>query len=247
MPLSRGDRFWLRCQLFLDHLVFPVLGFFILVYLRYIRRARFKDLQATRERYRRLMAEGRPTLICSNHLTSFDSMYLHYGLGSLGGYLREYSMLAWNVPAAENFTVSLFLKALTYFGKCIPVDRWGDAKHHDLVRAKLRWLMLRGEPVVMFIEGGRSRTGRVEVENAVYGPGRLLLDVPEARVLCLYLRGEKQRTFTTLPAADQTFTLLMETFEPTTDQQGLRGGRDLSQQIIAKIKAMEDGYFAARR
>jgi len=230
----------------LDRIVFPLLGLLTVCYLRLFRRVRFAELERTRAAYRQVMADGRPTLICSNHLTSFDSVFLHYGLGSLGDYFRRFRLLAWNVPAAENFTVSLFLKALTYFGKCIPVDRWGDSKHHELVRAKLRWLMKRGEPVLMFIEGGRSRSARVEVENVVYGPGRLLLELPEARVLCVYFRGDKQQSFTTLPASDQNFTLILESFEPSTHQKGLRGARDLSEQIIHRLKAMEDEYFAGR-
>ncbi len=244
--LRPADPFWLRLQLFLNRIVFPLLGTLILFYLRALRRVRFADLERTRAEYRRLMADGRPTLLCANHLTSFDTMYLHYGLGSLSGYLRDFRLLAWNVPAAENFTASIFLRVLTYFSKCIAVDRWGDAAHHDHVRARLGWLMERGEPVNMFIEGGRSRSGRVEVENAVYGPGRLLLAVPGARVFCLYLRGAKQETFTTLPARDQDFYLALSVIEPKTNETGLRGARDLSRQIIERLKQMEDEYFARR-
>jgi 1-acyl-sn-glycerol-3-phosphate acyltransferase len=245
-PLGPLDVFGLRLQLFLDRLVFPFLGLSILIYVRYIRRARFARLQELRAEYRELMADKRPTLICANHLTNFDTLFLNYGLGSLYGYMREFRLIPWNVPAAENFTVSLFLRALTYFGKCIAVDRWGDNAHHEKVRARLRWLMERGEPVNMFIEGGRSRTGRVEPENAVYGPGRLYLEVPNARVLCIYMRGEKQEAHTTLPAVDQEFYMALETIEPTSDQKGLRGGRDIAGRIIRKLKAMEDAYFAGR-
>lgn len=64
-------------------------------------------------------------------------------------------------------------------------------------------------------------------------------------MVCAYLRGEKQATYSDTPARGDVLHLRVEVIEPTTDQPGTRGARDLAQQVIVKLRDMEDRFFEA--
>ncbi|HSD67878.1 MAG TPA: hypothetical protein VLF95_14315, partial [Vicinamibacteria bacterium] len=103
-----------------------------------------------------------------------------------------------------------------------------------------------GEAVLMFPEGGRSRTGRVDAGATADGVGRLVKDVEGCRVLCVYLRGDGQATWSNLPSAGETFTITTRLVEPTTRKAGLRASRDLATQIVGHLVEMEREYLARR-
>lgn len=213
-------------------------------YMRVLRGNHITGVDAARQTFLRALATGRPTLVCANHLTMVDSLYLHHGLGSMATYLTDFRRLSWNVPAVENFAVTPLRRAFIYLSKCIPIDRAGDAAHHVRVLDRIRWLASQGEVCTLFPEGGRSRSGRVEPENITYGVGQVLQDLENPQVICAYLRGERQDTWGVVPARGDTLHLTVEVIEPTTKHSGLRGARDLSRQVAATLKSMEDAYFA---
>jgi hypothetical protein len=243
--LSAKERALLKVQALLGWAVFPVLGPGSIGYMRIIRGHRVVGLDAARRLYEEALASGRPTLVCANHLTMVDSAFLHHGFGSLAGYWRRFDRFAWNVPAVENFSRSAALRAITYFGKTIPIDRAGDDAHRKKVLDKLNHLVTHGQVVTLFPEGGRSRTGRVDPATVTYGIGQILKDLDHPQVLCAYVRGEKQATFGNLPARGDTIHFYAELLTPTTSERGLRAARDLSRQVIMKLKAMEDAHFAS--
>ena len=85
----------------------------------------------------------------------------------------------------------------------------------------------------------------VEVENAAYGVGRIVRSLPGCRVLCVYLRGERQHGYTDLPArGDRLWVSLSPLLEPKSDHAGLRGSRDVARQIAARLSEMEQAHFA---
>ena len=105
---------------------------------------------------------------------------------------------------------------------------------------KVTFLLARGQSVLVFPEGGRSRVGRVDTENFMYGVGRMLQESPAARVLCVFARGVGQRALHQLPAARASPSSSgMKTIAPTTTFQGLRADRDLATQIIRQLSEME--------
>ena len=96
---------------------------------------------------------------------------------------------------------------------------------------------------MIFPEGGRSRIGRVDTENFSYGVGSILQEYPEARVLCVFFRGRQQMDFSTLPARGDEFYVDLRLLRPESKDQGLRGARDISTQIIQALAEMEKEYF----
>jgi hypothetical protein len=115
------------------------------------------------------------------------------------------------------------------------------------VLVRLTHLLARGETVLLFPEGGRSRSGRVEEESATYGVGRLVTGVPGCRVLCVYVRGDRQVGFSDLPARDERFRVCCETLRPTSPSTGLRGARDVSRQIVGALARLERQHFDDRQ
>lgn len=237
------SQFWLQLQIIIDWLFLPFIGPISLIYFRFVRGVTVKNVKEVRKKFRELASTGKPTMVCSNHLTSFDSVYLHYAFNSVSGYILNFRLLSWNVPAVENFKSNWFLSLFTYLGKTIPIDRSGTSDHHKFVLNKIRYLLDHNEICTIFPEGGRSRTGRVDVENVTYGVGNILNDMNDFQVLCVYMRGDKQDSYSLMPHKGDSIYCDIEAFEPRTELEGRKASRDLSIQIINRIKEMEDVYF----
>lgn len=244
--LSTHDARGLHLQAALGRLAFPWLGPSSIAYMRLVRRHRVPNVAALRRRFAAIAAAGRPILICANHLTMVDSVFIHYALGSLPRYFLDYRRLSWNVAAAENFHANVLLRMMTYFNKTLYIDRTGTPEHRALVLAKLGHLAAHGQIVTIFPEGQRSRTGRVEPDEVSYGIGRILEDLTDPIVVCVYVRGERQATYSNIPAKGDVIHVDLEVLEPKTASQGLRAARDLSRQVILKLKEMEDRRLGPR-
>jgi 1-acyl-sn-glycerol-3-phosphate acyltransferase len=205
-------------------------------------------IERLRARYRQLRSQNdAPLLICANHLTMIDSAIIAWALGSPGWYLLHYSAIPWNLPERRNFAYSPASEILSYLMKCLPVTRGGERTAVADVLNRFVYLLSQGEVGMIFPEGGRSRSGRVEIDAATPGVGRVVTALPGCRVLCVYLRGERQKTFSTVPARRERLHLRMELTEPRSQHSGLRGSRDVARQIVAKLAEMEKDYFDGRK
>ncbi len=205
------------------------------------------EREAACREYRRLRSESSaPLLICANHLTMFDSFVIGWALGYDRDYLRDFGALPWNTPERVHFASNWWKRTLAYLYKCVPVTRGSDRTEVAKVLAKVRFLLARGQVALVFPEGGRSRSGRVEVEAAAYGVGRIVNSLPGCRVLCVYLRGEGQETYSDLPRRGERFHVSVACIEPKTDKSGLRGSLDVARQVTARLAEMERRYFDGR-
>lgn len=210
------------------------------IVLRLVLGYRIENLAAARIAYRDawLRTES-PLLVCANHLTMIDSFLITWSLGSPSWFMRHFAAVPWNVPERANFAVTFWQRSLIYILKCIPVQRGGRRSEVAGVLARITDLLLRGETALIFPEAGRSRTGRVEMESAATGVGRVIRSVPDCRVLCVYLRGRRQRGFSRIPARNDRFDVAVAEIEPKTDHTGLRASRDLARQVTSKLADME--------
>jgi 1-acyl-sn-glycerol-3-phosphate acyltransferase len=209
---------------------------------------RISDIGAVRAQYRRIRAQSNaPMLVCANHLTLVDSFLVAWALGSGFYWFRHPDELPWNTPESTNFGKTRFSRMLIYVLKCISITRGGPRGDVGVVLDRVKHLLSKGETALLFPEAGRSRSGRVEVDAAAWGVGRVVGGVPGCRVLCVYLRGRKQETWADFPAKGDTLDVSLVCIEPKSDAKGVRRSRDLAQQVTGQLLRMEGDYFDARQ
>jgi 1-acyl-sn-glycerol-3-phosphate acyltransferase len=244
LRLGETDRLRLAVQRAVGHLLAPLWIFGAALVLRFVCGFRIGGVAEARARYRALRAGSRsPLLLCANHLTLVDSVLIAWALGSPAWYLLRFSSLPWNIPERRNFASSWWSRALIYVLKCLPITRGGDRREISGVLSRVSYLLEIGEVVLIFPEAGRSRSGRIDVEAAAWGVGRIVGSVAGCQVLCVYLRGDRQSQFSDLPARGQRFRVELALLEPKSDLKGLRRSMDLSRQIVTKLAEMEQRWL----
>lgn len=215
--------------------------------LRVLMGYRIKDVAQVRARYRALLKESdHPLLICPNHLTMVDSAVVAWALGGSWWYLFHYSRMPWNLPEYNNYSSQLPTRLGAWLIKCIPVIRGGRREDVSRVIKRVQHLLSRGETALIFPEAGRSRSGRVEADAVAHAVGRILTSVPGCQPLCVYLRGDRQQTWSTVPARGDSFYIDFVVGELHSDHSGMRRSRDFSRQIVDRLVGMEEEYFAGR-
>jgi 1-acyl-sn-glycerol-3-phosphate acyltransferase len=246
-PGARGwSRKALEAQRLAGRLAAPLWLPLVVLLMRFVLRWRVRDAGHCRKEYAQLLEERRPLLVVANHLTMVDSAVIGWGLGSAIGHVVRYRGLPWNVPLQRRVESWWLWRVLAYVMKCVPVPRGGDRQEVAHVLERLAHLLRSGETVLMFPESGRSRSGRVDPEVVADGVGRLIKEVEGCRVLCVYLRGDAQRTWSNIPARGDTFTIVTRLVEPRTDLRGLRASRDLATQVVHHLVEMERDYLEGR-
>lgn len=246
--MNRSSRAFLQVQNFIGRITIIIIGplYFLIAKLFFYR---VRDLKKIR---RQCAAEfekhNGPWIICANHLTMIDSFILAYATFTLSQHITDYRKLPWNLPERRNFQSNIILAGLCYLAKCIPIDRGGSREKIKKTLDKCIYLLRNGQNVMIFPEGGRSRTGFVNKEDFSYGVGRFVQDVEGCKVMCIYLRGDKQKSYGLIPAWGEKFSVQVEVFTPSaTGESGLRVQRDYAAQIINRLAQMEEKYFAVHR
>jgi 1-acyl-sn-glycerol-3-phosphate acyltransferase len=208
---------------------------------------RIEGLAEARARFRRILAErSGPLLICANHLTLIDSFLIAWALAPSWRYALRFDLLPWNVPERTNFSSGFWSALLTYLAKGIPITRGGNRPDVAEVLRRVSHLLARGELALIFPEGTRSRTRRVDVESAAWGVGRVIGGLPGCHVLCVYLRGRAQESWGRIPARGDRFHVDLSCIEPKSDQRGMRRSRDLSRQVVTELARMERSFLGDR-
>ena len=210
---------------------------------------RVRDLKEIRRQCAIEFAQHKGSwIICANHLTMVDSFILSYAIFSLGQHIINYKKVPWNLPERNNYKDNIFLTILCYLSKCIPINRGGSREKMKESIEKCIYLLNNGGTIMIFPEGKRSRTGRVDKEGYSYGVGRFIKKIENCKIMCMYLRGDKQDNYSAIPAWGDKFSVQMEVFTPTlVEGSELRAQREYATQIIDKLAQMEENYFALRR
>jgi hypothetical protein len=215
--------------------------------IRFYFRYRIADVDQVRAKYREIRAlSDAPLIVCANHLTLIDSLIVAWALGSGPYWIQHPDEVPWNTPETTNFGRTFIARAVIYLVKCIPITRGGVREEVGGVLTRVKYLLSSGETALIFPEAGRSRTGRIEDGSAAWGVGRIVGAVPGCRVLCVYLRGRKQKTWSDYPAKGDVMDVSLACIEPKSDARGARRSRDIAQQITRQLARMEKDYFDDR-
>lgn len=234
----------MRCQYFLGQI-----GIFLIAPLNvlFIRTMGYKvrDLKRLRKTcFGEFARHNGPWIICANHLTMVDSMILTYAMFSLFLHFSHFRWIPWNLPERDNFQRNRILAVLCYLAKCIPVNRGGNREEMKRSLDRCDSVLAEGQNLLIFPEGGRSRTGRVDKQGFSYGAGRFVQEFSDCRILCIYLRGDEQKSFGTIPRFREHFTMAVKVLEVRRPAfEGLRVQREYAGQIIECLAAMEEEYF----
>jgi hypothetical protein len=216
--------------------------------MRFYFRYRIANQNQLREQYRRIRAQSdAPIVICGNHLTLVDSFLMAWSMGSGFYWLTHPDELPWNTPESKNFGRTRLSRLLIFIAKCIPITRGGAREGVGDVLERVKHLLFRGETALLFPEAGRSRSGRVEEGSGAWGVGRVVGSVPGCRVLCIYLRGRQQKTWSDFPVKGDVMDVSFACIEPKSDLRGARRSRDIAQQVVRQLVRMEEEYFDARQ
>ncbi|MEO6655452.1 MAG: lysophospholipid acyltransferase family protein [Pyrinomonadaceae bacterium] len=230
-------------------LLLPVGGLLVAV-MKYVRGYRIENMAKVREQFNRIWLEKEraqyPLVICSNHLTFIDSAIIIWALASNFWYLFNYKAFTWNVPAGDFFKKKLHYHVILYLTKCIFIDRQGSPAHKNAVLNLCRYLLAKGNVVLIFPEGQRSRDGRFDIDRLRFGTGKILTSLENARVLCIYLRSPSQKAFSNYPPKGSRFSLNMKVIEPNTHGASKKQASITAvKEIGAVIGQMENEFFAA--
>lgn len=207
-----------------------------------------ENMRAIRAEYKKIWAENKsPLIICANHLTFIDSALIMWALGNNLWYFFNYKAFTWNLPAGDFFKKKKIYHATLYLTKCIFIHRDGSQEHKNAVLSLCRYLLLKGNVILIFPEGQRSRKGFFDNESLTMGVGKIVTSIKNARVLCVYLRSDKQETYSNFPAKNSRFKMEIKLIAPVTDKRGKAGYAEIAQQIGTEIKQMETNYFARKK
>ena len=232
----------------IGRLLVPIWSPMVVLAMRFGMGYRIHDIAAVRAKYAKIrVASPAPLLVCANHLTMVDSFLVAWALAPTWRYCLHYGELPWNVPERENFASRAWERIAAWVMKCIPITRGGARREVAAVLERVAALTRKGEVALIFPEGGRSRSGRVDVEDAAWGVGRIVAAVPECRVACVYLRGRRQETWGRLPERGDVHDVDVVCIEPKSDATGLRRSRDFSRQVVAQLESMERRYLDGRQ
>ena len=219
----------------------------LLVLLMKIRGYRLENMGEIRRQYREIWEKNDgPLIICANHLTFIDSALIIWALASNFWYLFNYKAFTWNLPAGDFFKKKFIYHFTLYLTKCIFIHRDGTNEHKNDVLRLCRYLLLQRNVVLIFPEGQRSRSGFFDPEKITAGVGKIIYSLENAKVLCIHLRGDKQKSFSNYPPPGSRFKMSMKLIEPQTEKRGKAAYNEIVGQIAAAIKQFENEYFAAR-
>lgn len=208
-----------------------------------IRRYSVPHIQAIRQQYRQIQqSHPGPLLLCPNHLTFIDSIILVWALSPGWRYMLRYRRFPWNLPKQSHAENNLLFTLVCYLGKCIyiPVDK----EKTKQAMSKTQYLMQSNQDFMIFPEGTRSKTGRINTSNYIYGVGQLILDTPNLTVVSIYLRGKHQQKASVFPDKNEQFDIKLKVINPTTQLKGRRAMRDIASQLIEQLVEMENDYFS---
>lgn len=226
-------------------IIYPTLWVFLFVYQQY----KVPNLKYIRKRFKAIRNKLTGSLlVCPNHLTYIDSVILLFIFGSFWDYILNFNTFMWNFPKIDHIKNNLLYKTICYLGKCIFIDFDVKTNNSKLVLKKAACLLAHKEYILLFPEGQRTTTGTIDLNNFTYGVGKLVAEIPNIKVLCVYLRGDSQKTSSNFPKKKEIFYCKIKLIKRqklihNNNINSVRAYKDISKNIINVLSSMEQQYF----
>lgn len=212
---------------------------------------RFKDVDKFRaELWKKLDAHPGPVLWAANHLTMIDSFLVYWAVFPWSR-AADSKRLPWSTPEYSNYynlggpLLSKALRALLYLCRCLPFVRAGEdeasARWRARVFEKCGVILKRGDSVFIYPEAGRARSGWLEPRRPKDFLGKLALEAPGSKFLCVYLRGERQVLATVLPERGESFRMHAELIEGSLP--GETTARAVSERLFKTLGELQERWF----
>jgi 1-acyl-sn-glycerol-3-phosphate acyltransferase/phosphopantetheinyl transferase (holo-ACP synthase) len=252
MTLAPEDLSALRRQWRVSRVVAIPLSFFVAA----IARLRFgyrlpEDIDKLRaDIWEKLDAHDGPVIWAANHLTLIDSFLIYWAIFPLSR-APEDRRIPWSTPEYTNYYKlggpwkSAFIRGLLYVCRCIPFLRGGEDAAAEAFRQKAFdkcvWLLCEGAAVFVYPEAGRSRSGWFEARRPKDFLGKLALEVPAAKFLCVYMRSENQIGTTVRPPQGDGFRLVADLIDGA--RPGESNPREISQRLFDRLAEMQREWW----
>ncbi|OGR94999.1 MAG: hypothetical protein A2V88_09950 [Elusimicrobia bacterium RBG_16_66_12] len=187
-----------------------------------------------------------PVIWAANHLTLIDSFLVYWAVFPMSRVLED-RRLPWSTPEYTNYyklggpLKSAFIRALLYACRCIPFLRGGEDAQSEAWRQKAFdkcvWILREGGSVFVYPEAGRSRSGWLEAKRPKDFLGKLALEVPSAKFLCVYLRAEGQLAATVRPPDGDRFRMVCDLIDGALP--GETNPRQISRRLFDRLAELQ--------
>ena len=192
-----------------------------------------------------------PVIWAANHLTLIDSFLVFWAVYPLRR-VHHVRWVPWSTPEYKNYyhlggpIRKYAIRALMYLCRCIPFLREGEDAAAVMWREKAYekcvHVLKEGGAVFVYPEAGRSRSGWFDKHKPKDFLGRMALEVPNAKFLCVYLRGDRQLCTTPIPDKGEVFR--MEACVAPGVLPGETTPRQVSQRLFDTIAGLQEKWFA---
>ncbi len=250
MLSEQGLRELRRQQWWSSLSTFPVHAFVELA-LAFYYRYEFVDVDELRAQlWPQLDSHKGPLIWAANHLTLIDSFLIYRALFPLSR-AGESRLIPWSTPEYRNYYhlggwfKQRLIRSLMYLCRCIPFLREGEdeksVQWRQTAFQKLVWVLNHDGAVFVYPEAGRARSGWFDRRKPKDFLGNLALEVPKAKFLCVYLRGEEQHYTTAIPKKGDRIRAVASLVDGA--RPGETNGRQISQRLFDEIARLQDEWW----
>ena len=200
--------------------------------------------------WRKLDAHEGPVIWAANHLTLIDSFLVYWAVFPVSRVFED-RRIPWSTPEYTNYYKlggpwkSALIRALLYICRCIPFLRGGEDAAAEAFRQnafdKCAWLLGQGSSVFVYPEAGRSRSGWLEAKRPKDFLGKLALEAPRAKFLCVYLRTDEQLGTTVYPPRGVQFRLVADLIDGA--RPGETNPRDVSRRLFERLAELQEEWW----
>jgi 1-acyl-sn-glycerol-3-phosphate acyltransferase len=177
--------------------------------LRYLMGYKFKNLKECRQQYSELIRSGKGILLCSPHWTLADPFLNVVVVSTFWDLFTEYRRVPWNFAEMKHSGNPIFF-LIYYFLKCFPVSRGASSEERAIAYEFGRFLLSNNQVFMLFPEGRRSQGTGIDMGRPAFGLDRIVAEIPDTTVMCLYLRGSRQTKKSQLPPRGSIYDLRWE-------------------------------------